>query len=824
MLKPSIEKTTKSTSKKPNKNLPTKRLVILDTHAIIHRAYHAIPDFTTHDGKPTGALYGLSTMIMRIVTDLKPDYILAAYDLPEKTFRHEAYEAYKGTRQKTDDVLVTQLIESRDVVEAFGIPILDAPGFEADDILGTVVEQMEGDRDVEIIIASGDMDTMQLVNNSHVFVYTLKKSLTDTVLYNEDAIIERYGFVPKLIPDYKGLRGDTSDNIIGIAGIGEKTATILIQKYGSIESIYKALKKDIVEFKNQTGLTDRLVNLIKEGEDEAIFSKTLATIRRDAPIKFKLSDCDFRDNIDTAKLRETFTKLEFRSLVNKIDDFKNGTQVITGTRGKKSEDFGKSKKLKETDVEQVEESVPKDIALMTTLIYSDYVDPSWDDVMQVAKTKDKDESKIREALVKRMEEEGVLNVFKYIEEPLIKIVEMMQLNGVKVDTKLLSKIGKEYHDELNQIEKNIFEMVGVEFNINSPKQLGEVLFDKLELNKNLKIKKSAGGKISTRESELEKMKDLHPAIAQILEYRELQKLLSTYIDVLPTLVDDGDRIHATFNQIGAVTGRFSSKNPNLQNIPIKTKRGRVIRDAFIAEEGYSLVVLDYAQVELRLAALFSQDMAMLDAFNNGKDIHTVVAAKIFHVPEDEVSKEQRRSAKTINFGILYGMGVNALREGLGSSRAEAQEFYDAYYKEFATLASYLESVKAFARDNGFTRTLFGRKRIFNNIKSSLPFLRAQAERMAINAPIQGTQADMTKLAMIAVNSLIVKKYNQKDVKIVLQIHDELVYEVKDEVASIFINDAVVAMSGVVPPSMFEGREPVKFEVSGGIAKDWGSVK
>lgn len=805
-------------SKKSKGEGAKKRLIVLDTHAIIHRAYHAIPDFTTHAGVPTGALYGLSTMIMRIIADLKPDYMVAAYDLPQKTFRHEAYEAYKGTRQKTDDILVTQLIESREVVEAFGIPILDAPGFEADDVIGTIAYKLKNSKTTDLIIASGDMDTMQLVNNSHIFVYTLKKTLSDTILYNEDMVVERYGFKPEFIVDYKGLRGDTSDNIIGIAGIGEKTATTLIQTYGSIENMYKALKKDFSDFRAKTGLSERLANLIKDNEDEAIFSKTLATIRHDAPIEFNINETDFRKNIDTAKLREVFTRLEFRSLVNKIDDLKNGTNMVS-----KNEVLNTEKRLGAENAINAQ-PVPKDIALMTTLIYSDYIDPSWDNVLQVAKVKNHDEVTIREALTKRMTEEGVLNVYKHIEEPLIEVVDKMEKNGIKINVKFLQDLGKKYHTELDAIEKSIFKMVGTEFNINSPKQLGEVLFDKLELNKNLKIKKSAGGKISTRESELEKMRDLHPAIAQILEYRELQKLLSTYIDVLPTLVDSHDRIHATFNQIGAVTGRFSSKNPNLQNIPIKTERGRVIRDAFVAESGYSLVVLDYAQVELRLAAVFSQDVAMLDAFNNGKDIHTVVAAKIFHVPESEVTKNQRRSAKTINFGILYGMGVNALREGLGSSRAEAQEFYDAYYKEFATLANYLESVKAFARENGFTQTLFGRKRIFNSIKSPLPFLRAQAERMAINAPIQGTQADMTKLAMIAINSLVQKKYNDTDVKIVLQVHDELVYEVRDEVASQFLADAVSVMSGVVPESLFTGRIPVKFDVSGGIAKDWGSVK
>lgn len=792
------------------KTTPKKRLVILDTHAIIHRAYHALPDFATHDGRPTGALYGLSTMIFRIISDLKPDYILSAYDLPEKTFRHAAYDAYKGKRQKTEDSLVLQINESREVVEGFGIPIIDAPGFEADDVLGTVVEKLKKEKDVEVIIASGDMDTLQLVDDDKVFVYTLKKSINDTILYNGQAVIDRYGFAPKYIPDYKGLRGDPSDNIIGIQGIGEKTATTLIQKYGSIESIYKALKKSEKDFKENTGLSDRIVGLIRDNEDEAIFSKTLATIRRDAPIDFNIEKCDFRDNLNTENLKKIFSNFEFKSLVQRVDSLKNGSAVNNLKDSVPQEDQGQ------------DQDVPEDIRIMTGVLYSEYLDPSWQEVFQVAGVNDK--TKVKDALIKRMQAEDVFNVYEYIEKPLTPIVHKMEKNGIKLDTKFLKDLGKKYHKEIDEIEKKIFELAGTQFNVNSPKQMSEILFDKLKLNEIVKIKKSAGGKLSTRESELEKMREYHPIIDLILEYREIQKLLSTYIDVLPTLVDDADRVHATFNQIGAVTGRFSSKNPNLQNIPIKTKRGSVIRNAFIAEKGNMLVVLDYSQVELRLAAFFSQDMAMLDAFNNGKDIHSVVAAKVFKVPEDEVTKEMRRRAKTINFGILYGMGVNALRESIGCSREEAKNFYDAYYAEFSTLAKYLESVKEFARKNGFTRTLFGRKRVFNAIKSPLPFVRAQAERMAINAPIQGTQADMTKLAMIAVDSMASKKYKNEDVKIILQIHDELVYEVREEIANSFMVDAVSAMSAVVPADFMQGKTPVKFEVSGGIAKDWGSVK
>lgn len=792
-----------------------KRLVVLDTHAIIHRAYHALPDFATHDGRPTGALYGLCTMVIKIISELKPDYIISAYDLPEKTFRHEAYDAYKGKREKTDDALISQLNESRDIISAFGIPILDAPGFEADDVLGTVVDKLKKDKNVEIVIASGDMDTLQLVDNEKVFVYTLKKTLNDTILYNEQAVIDRYGFEPKYIPDYKGLRGDTSDNIVGIKGIGEKTATILIQAFGSIENMYKSLSKSELDFREKTGLTDRLIGLIRDNQEEAIFSKTLATIRVDAPVDFDLNDCDFRKNIDIEKLKQVFIKNEFKSLVQKIDLIKNGnTEVLSKNTETQTSDSKKTI--------HIEKPVPEDFKIMTSLIYSDYVDPEWSQVFEVAGTDE--ESLVKEKLLIRMKSEDVFNVYEYIEKPLFKIVKKMEDNGIKIDIDFLKKMSETYHSELSLVESKIFSIVGREFNLNSPKQISEVLFDDLKLNEKVKIKKSAGGKLSTRESELEKMRDLHPIIPLVLEYREIQKLLSTYVDVLPNLIHEDGRIHATFNQIGAVTGRFSSKNPNLQNIPIKTERGSLIRKAFVAEKGYSLVVLDYAQVELRLAAFFSQDESLLNAFNQGKDIHTVVAAKVFKVEENLVTKEMRRKAKTINFGILYGMGVNALKEGLGSSRQEAQDFYDAYYSEFKTLSDYLESVKDFARTNGFTRTLFGRKRIFNGIKSKMQFVRAQAERMAINAPIQGTQADMTKLAMISVDGLINKKYNDQDVKIVLQIHDELVYEVKDEIANSFMLDAILKMSSVVPDEFMKGKIPVKFEVSGGIAKDWGSVK
>lgn len=748
------------------KKLETKRLVLLDAHAIIHRAYHALPDFTSATGEPTGALYGLSSMLIRIINDLEPDYIAACYDLPKPTVRHEAYAEYKGTRQKTDDALIAQLQSSRTIFDAFRIPIYDKAGFEADDILGTIVERLKDDASVEIIIATGDMDALQLIDGRKVRVYTLKKGFNDTILYDETAVVERFGFPPMHIPDYKGLRGDPSDNIKGVPGIGDKTATDLVTRFGSVEDIYKTLKKK-EEAVLEAGIKPRIVTLLKEHEEDALFSKMLATIRRDAPIAFRLTDALWHDGTTLPAILKLFDELGFRSLRPRV-------QAALAAHGEG-----------ETEEEEAgEEEGPIDATrfreaqAMLWLLHSEFTNPSKDDIYAYADAKTFDAA--YNSLEEKLKETPSLHeVYERIEKPLVPVLEDMERYGVLIDRNALTSLQKKYRNELTAIEQRVYEAAGKEFNISSPKQLGEVLFDDLGLTAKGQ-KKTAGGQRSTRESELEKIRDLHPIVDDILEYREVQKLLSTYIESLEPLLDKEDRLHAEFIASGTTTGRMASQNPNLQNIPIRSERGRAIRHAFIAPTGSTLVALDYSQIELRIAALLSKDEKLCAIFRSGRDVHQEVAARVFKVAPEAVDAEMRRKAKAINFGMLYGMGVNSLKASLGTSLSEAHQFYDDYFATFTTLAEYLESTKGFARKHGYTETLFGRRRQFPEMKSPLPYVRAQAERMAINAPIQGTQSDIIKLAMVQIAAFLKEQNATNDAHLLLQVHDELVYEIKNE--------------------------------------------
>ena len=786
------------------------RLVLLDAHAIIHRAYHALPDFTAPSGEPTGALYGLSSMLLRIATELRPDYVAACYDLPKPTVRHEAYADYKAGRAQTDDSLATQLTTSRRVFDAFAIPIYEKAGFEADDILGTIVEKLKDDDEVEIVIASGDMDTMQLISGKKVQVYTLKKGLNDTILYDEAAVTERYGFGPERIADFKGLRGDPSDNIKGVPGIGEKTGTELIQKFGSVEDIYGAIEKD-ENAVLAAGIKPRILNLLKEHEEDARFSKSLATIRLDAPISFSFPKKFWKDCIDQTKLIALFDELGFRSLKPRVKS------LLTQGGGVDEEDEESFEELPE------EEDIPKtrleEAKVMLWLLYSDFTNPSLDDILAYTKAKSFDEAYA--ALEKGIAETGRLKeVYEEMERPLIAIIEEMHQCGVRIDTAVLEDLRKKYRKELTAIEKRIYKAAGREFNISSPKQLGEVLFDELGLVAKGQ-KKTSTGQRSTKESELEKIKDLHPIVADVLEFRGLQKLLSTYIEALPPLLWDDGRLHAQFLQYGAVTGRMASQNPGLQNIPMRTERGRAIRHAFVPREGFTLVGLDYSQIELRIAAMLSGDQKLIDIFKSGRDVHQEVAAAVFNVDPENVDREMRRRAKIINFGILYGMGVNALKTQLGTTTSEAHTFYDDYFETFKTLAQYLESTRGFARKHGYTETLFGRRRQFPEMKSPLPYVRAQAERMAINAPIQGTQADITKRAMVSVDKLLKEMGANEDAHLLLQVHDELVYEIRNSRVAELAEKIRTEMERALPEEYAEGV-PVIAEAKAG--SDWGSME
>ncbi len=795
-----------------------KTLVLLDVHAIIHRAYHALPEFATSKGEPTGALYGLSTMLLKIVSDLKPDYIIACYDLPKPTYRHEAYKEYKAGRAKTDDQLVSQIKRSSDIFTAFNIPMYSKEGFEADDMIGTIVEENKKEKDLNIIIASGDMDTLQLVTDDKVRVYTLKKGIKDTIIYNEKAVVERYGFVPTLLPDYKGLRGDPSDNIIGIKGIGEKTATELIKNFGSIEDMYKALKKDKKAFE-KAGISPRIIQLLIDGEEEAEFSKMLGTIRRDAPIDFKIPEKTWRDDLSIEKITTLWTDLEFRTLAQRLKD------ILNERKETKEEKIEKEETKMESLRFLAEDEKMKELAVMLWLVNSNLTNPTAEDVFNFTKAKSAEEAE--KTLLAEMKKRELMSVWEEIEKPLVPVIEKMQDFGVKIDKKELAELSKEYHKKLATAEKKIIELAGQEFNVNSPKQLGEMLYVKMGLKPKLQ-KKTSSGAFSTKESELEKMRDMHPIIEFIFEHREYQKLLSTYIDVIPDLLDKGDRLHAKFLQAGTTTGRLSSSDPNLQNIPNTSELGKNIRKAFIADPKSKLLSFDYSQVELRIAAFLANDLKLLEIFKKGEDVHSAVAAEVFEVSLEKVDKEMRRRAKVINFGIMYGMGANSLRANLNSgpsgkdietqvSREDAQRYLEAYFTKFSGLAKYLEFIKSDAKEKGYTETFFHRRRYFEGLKSKEPFIRAMAERMAINAPIQGTEADIIKLAMVKIDEYLVKEKLSDKVHLTMQVHDELVYEATDDIAEKIAPKIEKIMEDIIP---LEDTKGVAMKASSSIGDNW----
>ena len=791
---------------KKNPTEKKKILVLLDAHAILHRAYHALPDFSSPSGEPTGALYGVIAMLLKIIEELKPDHIIACFDLPEPTYRHEAFKEYKSGRKKTDDTLVQQIERSRDIFKAMGIPIYEHPGFEADDMLGTIAHMMKAHPNVTVIIASGDMDTMQCIDKKRVQVYTLRKGIKDTVLYDEKAVIERYGFPPRSVPDYKGLRGDPSDNIPGIKGIGEKTATELIKRFGTIEKMYTALKKGDEAF-IEIGIKPRIITLLKENKEEAEFSKMIAEIRTDAPIAFTLPTEHWKDQVVIEDLLSLFTTLGFRTLTSRIKYLFELADDVS---------------FDQTQSGVSDEAVAK-ASVMLWLIESDRTTQSYDDIIDYGRSyfNTTDFNEIVAHLTKALADQSLTSLYESIEVPLLSTLRYLNGVGIALDIAYLQELSEVMHKELSELESRIYAHAGVTFNINSPKQMGDVLYDTLGL-KPKNQKKTAGGQRSTKESELEKMRGSHPIIEDLLRYRSLQKLVSTYIDNLPKMVSDDGRLRTTFLQTGTTTGRVSSKDPNLQNIPVRTEESKAIRRAFLAQKGWSIVSIDYSQIELRIAAILSGDQKLIEIFKNNEDVHSGVASRVFGVAQEEVTSDMRRKAKVINFGILYGMGVNALRGNLGegTSREEAQEFLNAYFNTFTRLSEYLEDTKAFARSHGYTKTLFGRRRHFPGISSSAPFIRAQAERMAINAPVQGTAADVMRIAMNRVYAYIEDKKLHDKVRMLLQVHDELVFEIDDTVLEAEITALTAIMEGVLDGMHTTG---VPLQASVAVGKNWGEL-
>jgi DNA polymerase I-like protein with 3'-5' exonuclease and polymerase domains len=672
-----------------------KKLVLIDGNSLVHRGFHAFSrlNLTSPTGENTSAVYGFALILLNIFTKLKPDYIAVAFDTQAPTFRHEEYKEYKATRIKAPQELYDQIPRIQELVETFNIPLFTKDGFEADDVIGTLSAQAP--KELATYIATGDMDTLQLVDNN-TFVYAPRKGFSDMIVFDEDTVKNLKGVTPKQMIDFKGLRGDPSDNIPGVPGIGEKGALQLLQEFGSIENIYRNLDK----------VPERYRALLEKNRAMAEQSKQLATIVRDVPIKLDLNKAVLHE-YDEKKVRDLFYKLGFTSLMNKLPQAS-----------------------KEMSLPLEENPAPK---------------------------------------------RAIKNQADRIDRDLEPVLTRMERVGVMLDTKFLDRLNKEVSEKLVTISSQIYKHSHQDFNINSPSQLAMILFEKLHLPTEGIAKTKSG--FSTAASELNKLKGIHPIIEPLLEYRELEKLRNTYLETLPKLVDKNSRLHTHFSQ-NTATGRLSSAEPNLQNIPIRTEAGKELRKAFISPKGYQLISADYSQVELRVVAHISQDKRLIETFLKNEDIHTRTAAEIEGVPIDEVTGVMRRKAKAVNFGLIYGISAHGLAEGTGMSYGEAKDYIEKYFTLHPGVKKYIKDTIAFAQQKGFVQTLLGRKRELPEVNSNIVNVRLAAERMAINAPIQGTAADLIKLAMIEIDKNLAKISPKS--KMVLQIHDELLFEVPDD--------------------------------------------
>ena len=797
---------------------PQEKLVLIDGNALVHRAFHALPPLS-QKGEPTNAVYGFASILLKVIRDLKPDYMIATFDLPAPTFRHSEFADYKAHRPKTPDELVSQFPKVKEVVGAFDIPIYEMAGFEADDIIGTIAEKLKRERNIQCVIITGDLDTLQLVDDENTIVYTLKKGITETMIYDEKAVRERFeGLKPSQFNDFKGLKGDPSDNIPGVPGIGEKTAIKLLLEYGSIEGIYDSIA--LIPKK----LSDKLL----EYKDQAFFSKKLATMRKDVPIEFDFKKAKFGD-YDEKKVEEIFRKFGFASLIQRlkasvapevkkenavspeieparasggdIDEIKKSKIIALSVLGETAFISAGSARVYECPMKEVKDILESDqikkIGCDLKKTYKDLANKNinlkgiYFDLKIAGHLVSQDEDyenmpisrffAVHQKLEQEIKKEGMEKLFFDIEMPLVPILARMELWGVKVDTKKLSDLSLLLEKEKDKLQKKIYGLVGEEFNIDSPQQLSKILFEKLAIAKTNKTKKTKTGLLTTRAEALEQMREAHPIVPLILEYRELAKLKSTYADALAEHVADDGRIHTVYSQTGTATGRLSSSGPNMQNIPQRGTHAQAMREVFVADDGFKFAAFDFSQIELRIIASLSGDKKMIDIFNSGGDVHRATAAVVNHVPLDKVTPEMRNAAKALNFGILYGMGYRAFAETAGVDSKTAKLFIEEYFKDFSGIAGFIQKTKEGAWQRGFAGTLLGRKRWLDDIKSTNAFLRSSAERMAQNMPIQGLQADIIKIAMVMIDREILKG-GENGARMLLQIHDELIFEIREDLA------------------------------------------
>ena len=795
--------------------------LLIDGMSQAYRAYFAIRGLATTQGLPTNAVYGFAIMLKRVVEKYPPDYICVALDSPEKTTRHTQYDLYKATRKKMPPDLAQQMPYLRKFCDAMRIPILAVPGHEADDIIATVSTQAlkEG---LNPVVVTLDKDLYQLVDA--ILILNTSK---DDLIVDREKVREIFGVTPEQIPDLLGLWGDTSDNIPGAPGIGEKTAKDLIQRFGSIENL--------LEHTDEVSNAKQRASLV-ENRQQILLSKQLVTIDTNVPVEFEWDQFKVRPP-DRAVLMPLLKELEFTGLIKEYlppeagpateviesDTLPSiGDKVFIDMRGKRVSVWPGSgpvhsvpldSRMKEVlsdpairkityDLKQAQLNLSRngldlappydDPLLMTYLLFPnrskyELADVVFDLMGQTVSPDDERTPWIQglfHELSSRVEQD-VARPYHEIELPLSPVLVDMELAGLKIDVGVLERMSEEMGRQLDELTRRICEIAGCEFNINSPRQLGEILFDKLNLPRPRKLRKS--GQYSTAVEILEELAQQHELPRLVLEYRQIAKFKSTYIDVIPKLIDpDTGRLHTSFHQAAASTGRLSSSNPNLQNIPVRADLGRKIRGAFIAEEGCWFVSADYSQVELRILAHLSGDEHLAEAFSAGEDIHRRTAAAVLGLTIDQVTSAQRERAKAVNFGIVYGQTPYGLAQQLGISPDEAADFIAKYFDQYRGVQQYIENCLSQARDTGITKTLFGRIRQHPEINSKNGMRRSMAERTAINSPIQGTAADIIKLAMIR----IADELRQKKLKtrMVLQVHDELIFEVPED--ELWVKDTI----------------------------------
>ena len=842
------------------------KLLILDGNSVINRAFYGVKPLTNREGLYTHAIFGFLNILEKMEKEEQPEAVCVAFDLHGPTFRHLRYDGYKATRHGMPEELAQQMPVMKQVLKAMNIPIYECQGWEADDVIGTV-GRICSNNEWECVIVTGDRDSLQLIDeNVHIKLVVTKAGQTGATLYTKEIFEKEYGFAPKKLIDLKALMGDSSDNIPGVKGIGEKTAKTLLQKFGSLDGVYENLEDPSIKPK----MREKLVN----DKEMAYLSYELATIRPEAPIDFEPKDAIIQP-YNRPELYDLFVKLEFVRLIDKYG--LRGAAAEQPKTQQKTVSLPRCEDLPEKDVlcavylagdgslgvawedgvcaltPMEAQMQPEALAERQNIICHDMkstmhrldemglfygsfgfdtalaaydLNPSQSDypVSKLAtnflgiSVEDEDAAACAEALwnlqgvlEKELQDNGMEKLYREIELPLCSVLYRMENRGISIDREQLEQFGVMLHTRIDECEKVIYSYSEAPFNINSTRQLGELLFEKLGLPP---VKKTKTG-YSTNADVLEKLKSKHPIIPAIMDYRMLTKLKSTYADGLMKEIREDGRIHTTFQNLVTATGRLSSTEPNLQNIPVRTDLGAEIRKMFVPKPGCILVDADYSQIELRVLAHIAGDPVMANAFVSGMDIHTATAAQVFGVDAENVTPLQRRHAKAVNFGIVYGISEFSLAEDIGVSRYEAREYIDNYLTNYAGVRHYMKQVVADAREIGYTQTMFGRRRYIPELKSSNFNIRQGAERIALNTPIQGTAADLIKLAMIRVENALNRYF--PEAQLLLQVHDELIVECPEEIANEVADLVSREMEGIAALSV-----PLTAEAKTG--KSWYDAK